>query len=52
VLVQAPRFGIVGQQQTVAFKIEDSGVRPGPAQVRISRDGEQIDQRTVTRATP
>jgi hypothetical protein len=47
VLIAAPRFGIVGQQQTVSFKVEDSGVPPTQAQVRISRDGELIDQRSV-----
>ena len=47
VLVSAPRFGIVGQQQTVSFRIEDRGVRPTPAQVKISRDGETLEQRTV-----
>jgi len=47
VLVSAPRFGIVGQQQTVSFRIEDRGVRPSPAQVKISRDGETLEQRTV-----
>jgi hypothetical protein len=48
VLLSAPRFGIVGQQQTVAFRVEDTGLSGGPAQVRISRDGEPVDQRTVT----
>jgi hypothetical protein len=47
VLVTAPRFGIVGQSQTVSFKVEDEGVRPTPAEVKISRDGELLDQRTV-----
>ena len=46
-LVSAPRFGIVNQQQTIAFKVEDSGAGPAPAQVTIRRDGEVIDQRTV-----
>ena len=46
-LVTAPRFGIVNQQQTIAFKVEDSGSSPAPAQVTIRRDGEVIDQRTV-----
>ncbi|MGZ3412170.1 MAG: hypothetical protein ACXU80_17670 [Xanthobacteraceae bacterium] len=46
-LVTAPRFGIVGQPQTVVFRIEDSGVAPGPAQVTVRRDGDVIDQRTV-----
>src|SRR5207248_9311244 len=40
VLVSAPRFGIVGQSQTVAFKVEDTGVTPGAARVKVSRDGE------------
>ncbi len=48
VLVSAPRFGIVGQQQTVAFRIEDTGAPRVPAQVRISRDGEPVTSRTVT----
>jgi hypothetical protein len=48
VLVAAPRFGIVGQQQTVTFRVEDSGVPGGgTAQVKISRDGEPLDQRPV-----
>jgi hypothetical protein len=47
-LVSAPRFGIVGQTQTIVFRIEDSGVRPGPAQVTIRRDGETLESRTVT----
>ena len=48
VLVAAPRFGIVGQQQTVSFRVEDTGAPAGRAQVKISRDGETLDQRTVT----
>jgi len=47
VLVSAPRFGIVGQQQTISFRIEDSGAPPGTAQIKISRDGDVLDQRTV-----
>jgi hypothetical protein len=50
-LVTAPRFGIVGQPQTVVFRIEDSGVRAGPAQVTVRRDGDVIDQRTVQTGT-
>jgi len=48
VLVAAPRFGIVGQQQTISFKVEDSGVPASRAEVKISRDGDVLDQRTVT----
>ncbi len=31
VLVTAPRFGIVGQSQTIAFRVEDQGAPAGPA---------------------
>src|SRR5215472_13029806 len=47
-LVSAPRFGIVGQSQTVVFRVEDQGGSRGPAQVKISRDGEVLEQRNVT----
>ncbi len=46
-LISAPRFGIVGQSQTVVFRVEDSGIAPGVAQVVIRRDGEVVDQRAV-----
>ncbi|HZE45951.1 MAG TPA: hypothetical protein VE087_03655, partial [Xanthobacteraceae bacterium] len=48
VLIAAPRFGIVGQNQTISFRVEDEGVRASPAEVKISRDGELIDRRAVT----
>ena len=47
VLVSAPRFGIVGQEQTVAFRVEDQGGSPGPVRIVIRRDGETVDTRTV-----
>jgi hypothetical protein len=48
VLVAAPRFGIVGQNQTISFKVEDEGVRGGgAAEVKISRDGEVLERRTA-----
>jgi hypothetical protein len=47
VLVTAPRFGIVGQTQTVTFRVEDQGAPPGPAQVTVRRDGETIENRNV-----
>jgi hypothetical protein len=47
VLVAAPRFGIVGQNQTISFRVEDEGMRGGVADVRISRDGELLDRRTA-----
>jgi hypothetical protein len=47
VLIAAPRFGIVGQNQTISFRVEDEGVRASPAEVKISRDGELLDRRVV-----
>src|SRR3977135_1427923 len=38
VLVTTPRFGIVGQTQTVTFRVEDQGGSGGPAQVTVRRD--------------
>ncbi len=47
VLVTAPRFGIVGQTQAITFRVEDQGAPPGPAQVTVRRDGEQVETRNV-----
>lgn len=47
VLTQTPRFGIVGQMQTIGFKVEDQGTTAGPVQVAVRRDGELLEQRTV-----
>jgi hypothetical protein len=47
VLVSAPRFGIVGQQQIVSFRIEDAGAPRGSAEVLIRRDGDLLERRTV-----
>jgi len=47
VLIQAPRFGIVGQSQTITYRVEDQGASPGTAQVTVRRDGETIDTRAV-----
>ncbi len=46
-LVSAPRFGIVGQTQTVVLRVEDQGTRGGPAQLTIRRDGETLETRNV-----
>src|SRR5215468_9752458 len=46
-LVTAPRFGIVGQSQTIEFRVEDSGVRGGTARIKVSRDGEPVEERDV-----
>jgi hypothetical protein len=47
VLVTSPRFGIVGQTQTITFRVDDQGAPPGPAQVTVRRDGEVIENRNV-----
>jgi len=47
VLTQTPRFGIVGQAQTIGFRIEDQGARAGAAQVTVRRDGEVLETRSV-----
>jgi hypothetical protein len=47
ILTQTPRFGIVGQSQTIGFRVEDQGAGGGTAQVTIRRDGEIIEQRAV-----
>jgi hypothetical protein len=47
VLVAAPRFGIVGQNQTISFRVEDEGVRGTATDVKISRDGELLERRTA-----
>jgi hypothetical protein len=52
VLVNAPRFGIVGQAQTITFRVEDQGGSPGPAQVTVRRDGETIETRNVRVGAP
>jgi hypothetical protein len=46
-LVTAPRFGIVGQSQTVVLRVEDHGTRPGPVRLVIRRDGELLETRNV-----
>jgi len=48
VLVAAPRFGIVGQNQTISFRGEDEGGRAAAAEVKISRDGELLERQVVT----
>jgi hypothetical protein len=47
VLVTSPRFGIVGQSQTISYRVEDQGSSAGTAQITVKRDGETIDTRTV-----
>jgi len=47
VLVATPRFGIVGQSQTISYRVEDQGVAAGNAEITVRRDGETIDNRSV-----
>jgi hypothetical protein len=51
VLTRTPRFGIVGQSQTVGFRVEDQGAGGGSVQVTIRRDGEMVEQRIVAART-
>jgi len=43
----APRFGIVGQTQTVTYRLDDQCVTGERAKVVIRRDGETISERTL-----
>src|ERR1700676_804432 len=43
----APRFGIVGQVQTITYRLDDQGVSGERAKVVVRRDGEGINERTV-----
>src|SRR6201995_1622730 len=43
----APRFGIVGQTQTITYRLDDQGVTGEPAKVTVRRDGDVISERTV-----
>src|SRR5664279_5071369 len=43
----APRFGIVGQTQTVTYRLDDQGVTGERAKVVIRRDGEVIGERSM-----
>src|ERR1700687_778395 len=45
----APRFGIVGQAQTITYRLDDQGVTGERAKVVVRRDGEVIKERTVLR---
>ncbi len=51
-LIAAPRFGIVGQSQSITYRVEDQGAQESTAQVTIRRDGEVVQTRTVPVGTP
>src|ERR1700756_338428 len=46
-ITAAPRFGIVGQTQTVTYQLDDQGVTGERAKVVIRRDGEVISERSL-----
>ncbi|MDP1584678.1 MAG: hypothetical protein Q8M18_14760 [Bradyrhizobium sp.] len=43
----APRFGIVGQTQTITYRLDDQGVSGEHARIVVRRDGDVINERTV-----
>jgi membrane protein implicated in regulation of membrane protease activity len=43
----APRFGIVGQPQTITYRLDDQGVSGDRAKIVVRHDGEVINERTV-----
>src|SRR3984957_282103 len=43
----APRFGIVGQAQTITYRLDDQGVSGDRARVVVRCDGDVINERTV-----
>jgi hypothetical protein len=51
-LIAAPRFGIVGQSQTITYRIEDHGAQEATAQVTVRRDGDLVQTRTVMVGVP
>jgi hypothetical protein len=43
----APRFGIVGQTQTITYRLDDQGVTGERAKIVVRRDGDVINERTL-----
>ncbi len=46
-IVAAPRFGIVGQNQTITYRLDDQGVTNESARVVVLRDGDVLSERQV-----
>jgi hypothetical protein len=46
-IAAAPRFGIVGQTQTITYRLDDQGVTGERAKITIRRDGETISEKTL-----
>jgi hypothetical protein len=51
-LVAAPRFGIVGQPQSITYRVEDQGAGETTAQVTVRRDGDVVEMRSVPVGIP
>jgi hypothetical protein len=51
-LIAAPRFGIVGQTQSITYQVEDHGARERSATVTVRRDGELVETRAVPVGSP
>jgi hypothetical protein len=51
-LIAAPRFGIVGQSQTITYQVEDHGAQERSAEVTVRRDGEVVESRRVPIGIP
>src|SRR5258708_32141378 len=51
-LIAAPRFGIVGQSQTITYKVEDRGTKETSAAVTVRRDGDVVETRNVPVGVP
>jgi hypothetical protein len=47
-IAAAPRFGIVGQPQTITYRLDDQGVSGERAKITVRRDGEVINERTLS----
>jgi hypothetical protein len=46
-IAAAPRFGIVGQAQTITYRLDDQGTSGERAKITVRRDGEVINERTL-----
>ena len=51
-LIAAPRFGIVGQTQTVTYEVDDQGGGKSTATVTVRRDGDVLETREVPIGVP
>ena len=52
-LTATPRFGIVGQKQTIGYRVEDEGAPKGArVQITVRRDGEIVERPIVVAGEP